>query len=392
MKYFTLVTMASLATSVWAEDWATWRGPLANGTTPENVEPLGDIAWEAQLGNGYSGVTVKDGKLLAAGNKEDVDYIYCLDAVTGKQIWVYSQPSSEGRSYPGTLSSPVTDGKSVWFTSRHGELICVDFATGKKLWAKMLCDANAPVPRWAVSTSALIYKDLVVVGIGKSGVALNKNTGDVVWSSAGVSTHATPTLINCYGKDYFLILSADYASFVEPLTGEVVAQTGVVSHNDIIGASPLIVDAEKGLFMVTSGYRSGHATLYAFDGKAIKQVWNVKHLNSQFSTPVLHDGTIYGSHGNNNARNALRAIDAKTGALLWEGTLRFGSPVIAGDKLVYLDERGALTYLKLDKTKENIISSHDVVSGGKCWQMPVVANGYIYCRNSLGSLVCVKVK
>ncbi len=392
MNYFTLVTMASLATGVWAEDWATWRGPNANGITSENVKASGDIAWETQLGTGYSGVTVKDGKLLASGNKENVDYVYCLDATTGKQIWAFSQASDEGHPYKGTLASPVTDGKSVWFISRRGDIVCLDFATGKKIWGKALCDDSTPVPRWNVSTSTLLYKDLAVVGVGKSGIALNKNTGDIVWSSEGVSTHATPTLMTYKGKDYLLILGADGISVVEPLTGKVVAYAEVVTQNGIIGASPLIVDADKGMFMITSAYRTGHAVMFAFDGAKLSEVWNVKHLNSQFSTPVLHEGTIYGSHGNTNARKSLRAVDAKTGELLWTGSQLFGSPVIAGDKLVYLDERGTLSYLKLDKTKEDVISTHDIISGGKCWQMPVVANGYLYCRNSLGTLVCVKVK
>ncbi len=392
MKSFTLLSLASMATSVLAADWATWRGPTADGISTETIKASGDVAWKAEVGSGYSGVTVMDGKLLASGNKENVDSIYCLDATTGKQIWVYSQPSDEGKPYKGTLASPVTDGKHVWFTSRIGEMTCVDFATGKKVWGKMLCNDKSPVPRWNVSTSALLYKDLVVVGIGSSGIALNKNTGDIVWSSEGVSTHGTPTLMTYKGKDYLLILSAKNINVVEPLTGKVVAATDIVTQSGIIGASPLIVDADKGMFMITSAYKTGHAVMLAFDGKSLNEVWTVKHLNSQFSTPVLHEGTIYGSHGNTNARKSLRAIDAQTGELLWTGSQRFGSPMIAGDKLVYLDERGTLTYLKLDKTKEDVISSHDVISGGKCWQMPVVANGYLYCRNSLGTLVCVKVQ
>ncbi len=89
--------------------------------------------------------------------------------------------------------------------------------------------------------------------------------------------------------------------------------------------------------------------------------------------------------------NYCYCFSLRAGALLWQGSLRFGSPMIAGDKLVYLDERGELFYLELDKTEEKIISSHELVPDGKSWQMPVIANGYVYCRNSMGKLVCAKV-
>ena len=32
------------------------------------------------------------------------------------------------------------------------------------------------------------------------------------------------------------------------------------------------------------------------------------------------------------------------------------------------------------------------VLGGKCWTVPVLANGRIYCRNAEGDIVCVDVR
>jgi hypothetical protein len=32
------------------------------------------------------------------------------------------------------------------------------------------------------------------------------------------------------------------------------------------------------------------------------------------------------------------------------------------------------------------------VLGGKCWTVPVLANGRILCRNAEGAVVCVDVK
>ncbi len=381
----------SLAVGVQAADWPSWRGPQADGISQETIKPSGDVAWTKELGLGYSAVTVKDGKLLTAGNIDNVDYIYCLDPVTGKEIWKYSQAADKGKAYAGPLSTPVTDGELVWFCNRFGEVICLDFATGKKLWSKDMTADTGDIPEWHVSSSVVIYQDLALIGLGEAGAALNKKTGDLVWHSKGIATHSSPTLMKYKGTDYALIMSGKFINVVNPKDGTLITRADYPQMYDITGASPVVVDADRGEFLVCSGYKTGRAILFAFDGKQLTKVWEVKHLNSQFSTPVLHDGVLYGSDGNTNARKALRAVDAKTGALLWKGSLRFGSPMIAGDKLVYLDERGGLHYLNFDKSKEDIISSHDVKGKGKYWQMPVLANGYLYCRSDKGSLVAIKV-
>ncbi len=394
MKQFLLsgVMASCLTMTGFSADWATWLGPNADGISAEEVKPSGTVTWTKELGAGYSAVSVKDGKVLAIGNVNDKDVLYCLNEDTGEEIWTYTHNSEAGRPYAGPLGTPVTDGEKVWYLNRWGEIVCVDFASGKLLWTVYLVSNSAYLPRWMCSSSVVLYKDLAIVNFGRHGAAVKKDTGYIEWVSDGESTHSTPTLMSTQGKDYLINISGRYISVADPVDGALIDQVAFPQEYDIVGASPIVIDAEKGLFLISAGYTTGRCILFSFDGKKMTEVWTVKHMNSQFSTPIYHDGVVYGCNANTNGRNALSAIDVKTGELLWKGTLRFGSPLIAGDKLIYLDERGELTFLNIDKTKESIIESHQVLKGGKCWQMPVLANGYIYCRNSLGSLVCIKVK
>lgn len=381
-----------LALTATADDWGSWRGPNADSVSAENVTPSGTVTWSKELGAGYSAVAVKDGKLYAIGNVNDKDIMYCLNPETGEEIWTYSHDSEAGRPYAGPLATPVTDGEKVWFFNRWGEIVCLDAQSGKLLWTVYLVDDSTYIPRWKCSSSVVIYKDLAIVNFGRHGAAVKKDTGYIEWSSAGESTHSTPTIMTTGGNDYLLTISGKYVSVANPADGTLIDQVAFPQEYDIVGASPIVVDAEKGLFLISAGYTTGRAILFSFDGKKMTEVYNVKNMNSQFSTPVLKDGVVYGCNGNVNDRNALSAMDALTGEKLWQGTQRFGSPLIAGDKLIYLDERGTLAFLALDKTKETILESYSVLKGGKCWQMPVVANGYLYCTNSLGQLICIKVK
>jgi outer membrane protein assembly factor BamB len=88
-------------------------GKAAEGGTAEELLQLDwrkgqpKELWREKVGWGYSGVVVR-GRLLYAvgyafgGNIDHVNYVYCLDAETGKRVWRervgIPKPSWGGRS------------------------------------------------------------------------------------------------------------------------------------------------------------------------------------------------------------------------------------------------------------------------------------------------------
>jgi len=84
-----LVTHSTLAS-----DWPTWRGLKGDGITTERfpealpVEGL-KRAWKAQVGVGFTAVSVSGGRLYTMGNrdKSDTATLFCLDPATGKTAW-----------------------------------------------------------------------------------------------------------------------------------------------------------------------------------------------------------------------------------------------------------------------------------------------------------------
>ncbi len=85
-----------LALPLAADDWYRWRGPQLDGVSGESgwlfewPEHGPTIAWKASVGTGFSSVTVAGGRLYTMGNRDNIDTVYCLDAVTGKQLWTHS--------------------------------------------------------------------------------------------------------------------------------------------------------------------------------------------------------------------------------------------------------------------------------------------------------------
>ena len=393
-KALLLSAVFCLSVSALADDWPVWRGPNQDGISKEKgIKPSTKIAWKKNVGEGYSAVTVCDGKLLTAGHKGGKDTIYCLDPATGREIWKYSYSCSRGNRYPGPRATPITDGKKVWMLSRECELICLDLTSGKKIWHKdLMSEYGADNVRWGVSSSPVLVGNIVTVNVGTDGMAFDKNTGKAVWpNKGGKGSYASPAVFKFKGKAYAAIFSAKSLVVVDASSGKVAASYPWPAKYDISAADPL-VSADGQYIFISTGYNTGRGALLKFNGSKLSKVWQNTNMKSQFSSPILIDGVLYGVDGNTNSRKSLCAVDFMTGKEKWQGTIRFGSMIAADGKLIYIDEKGKLYFVKIDPSREVILKSGQVLRGGKSWTMPVLANGLLYCRNSNGDLVCIKVK
>jgi len=391
-QIFTLIAGIALSLATNAEDWPVWRGSGHNSINQEKgIKASSQIAWKKNVGNGYSAVSVYKDKLLTAGNSDGQDTIYCLNPNTGVEIWKYSYSSSAGRRFPGPRATPITDGKKVWMLSRNGDLICLNLSNGKKVWSKKVLTSGAKNLRWGLASSPMLLGKLIVVNVGANGMAFNKDSGKKAWAnSGGTGAYATPMPFK-YKKKQYVALFMGKELIISNANGKKVASYPWISKYDINAADP-VISADGKFIFATSGYNIGRGALLKFNGKSLSKVWKNRNLCGQFSTPVLYKGVLYGVNGNIGSRKSLCAVDFKTGARKWRGTLRFGSLLIAGDMLVYLEENGKLSFLKINPSKEEIIKSVQVLRGGKSWTMPVVAKGMLYCRNSKGNLVCLNLK
>ncbi len=377
------------AFSIMAADWPAWRGAKGDGTTTEAVSTFSDAPlWELNVGSGYSAVSVYKGKLLTAGNKNDQDIIYCLDAATGKEIWNCAIKCAANKNYPGPRATPVTDGSNVYMVSRDGDLSCVDLNSGKLKWSKSrLASGSVKNLKWGLASSVLLHDGMAIVNIGGKGMAFNAATGEPVWQSQGEGNYSTPVAFSYNSKKYLAIFSAEKLMILEPRTGNEIASYPWETKYNVNAADPLVL-ADGAQILISSGYGHGSALLN-FDGVSMKKVWENNKLCSHFTTPVIIDGIVYGVNGTGSGK--LCAIKLSDGSPVSQSNLKFGSFIQAGDKFVYLEDDGTLNLVKPSAGKFDVIKSVKIPKMGsaKCWTMPVVADGRIYCRNANGLLVCI---
>ena len=383
-----IAALATLSAAA-AADWPQWRGPNHDGISKETTwDPAAvsarKIAWEAQVGAGYSTVAVANGKVYTAGNfNKNTDGVSCLDEATGKQVWRHEFPELLApKFYSGGCSATPTvhDGK-VYFASKSGKVFCLDALTGKVVWKK---EFGTKVPTWGFSSSALVHGKAVIFNTGSAGLAFDKDSGDILWTSPDDTCgYATPVPFANDGKTAIALFAKDSVKAVTPEDGKLLWSSPWQTEHDVNAADPVISGSQV---FVTSGYGRG-CSLTDFSGTETKRVWENKNMRSHMSGPVLIDGHLYGFDD-----MRLVCLDWKTGEKKWEEkSPKKGALMAAGDKLIVLGETGRLAIAEATPKGYQEISAAKVVDG-RCWTMPILANGRIYSRNSEGHLVCLDVR
>jgi outer membrane protein assembly factor BamB len=381
--------MVSLAFSAVADDWYTWRGPNGNGISAETgLNPKGaSKLWTTELGKGHSTVSVIGGKLYTMGNLDDKDVVYCLNVKTGEKIWDYSYACEAG-NYAGPRATPVVDGGNLYVVNRNALLICLDAETGAKKWeTDVLGKTGNDNNRWGTSSSAVIEGDLILLNMGESGSAVDKNTGNIVWKSLGSQSYASPVVFEHKGQKLAAIFSAAGLQIVEVKTGKKVDGYEWKTKYDINGADPLVIGDQ---IFISSGYDRG-CTLLDFSSGKLKKVWESDILKTQFSSAIYADGYIYGVDGQTKKKGFLRCISVENGEEVWNMPIGFGSLIAADGKIMALGERGTLYFAELTPKAYTEISVFETGLSQLCWTPPVLANGVVYCRNDKGTLVAVDV-
>jgi outer membrane protein assembly factor BamB len=398
MRLSALAALVALAVPAAAADWPCWRGPNHNGISGEthwrDTWPAAGppIAWRANVGTGFATVAVSGGKLFTLGNADDKDTVFCFDAITGKEVWKhsYDAPLDPKAFEGGPTATPAVDGDRVYTISRLGDLFCFDAATGKIVWSKNIAtDTDQRIPSWGLSGSPRVHEKLLLLNLGDAGLALDKLTGKVVWNSERKDAGYSTPLPFRRGGEWFAVFSNDEAYVaVNVLNGKELWRINWPTQYGVNAADPIIADEQV---LISSGYNKGSA-LFPTTVSQPKALWMEKVLRTQINSGVLLDGFVYGIDGDSGARAKLTCVELKTGKVKWsEPTVGYGSLTAANGRLIVLSDEGELMIAPVSPEKF-VPSAKAKVLDGKCWTVPVLANGHVYCRNAAGDIVCVDLR
>jgi outer membrane protein assembly factor BamB len=380
-------------------DWPRWRGPDLNGISKETNwsdqwPAEGPKAlWKASVGTGFSSLAVADGRVFTMGNRDATDTVFAFDALTGRELWKQSYPCPLDDKYHegGPYATPTVEDGRVFTLSKRAQLYCFDAASGRVLWeTNLMLGLDVAKPEWGFSGSVLIEEELLLLNVGDAGTAVNKRTGKVVWTSGKtLAGYATPVPYGKAGARSMAMFSGASLVGVRIQDGKELWRYPWVERWKITAADPILVGIDK-IFISTFG--KGCALLRLGAGVP-EVVWENKNMANHFNSCVLLDGCLYGVHGNTDQpAKDLRCLDASTGEVKWKHDgLGLGSLMAAAGKLLVLSERGELVVAQSTPTGFEPGARAQVL-GGKCWTVPVLSHGIVYCRNARGDVAALDLR
>ncbi len=416
-RFFTVFTLFALPALMTlcavADDWPNWRGPQHNGISYE-VNWIGDmpayepnILWEQEVGTGFSSITVADGRLYTMGNSdrivevhdgggrrgvsqklEQVDEVFCLDPNTGEILWVHAYPSplTDNLYEGGPSATPTIADSNVYTFSKQGVGFCLDANDGTVLWQNdLVANYGVRAPTYGFAGSPYVDANMVIYNAGTHGIALRAADGTLAWETGTKrSGYSTPTPFDSAGQGFLILMGERTFAAVQAQTGELLWEHPWVTKYSANIPDPIV---DSNLVFVSTGYKEG-AALFDVATDQVTELWFQKNMQTWMNSSVFWKGFLYGP---NDYGKALTCVEHSTGDIIWtqEG-FGNGSVCLADGKLIFLSQSGELCIVEASPAGYREFGRGRILSG-RCWTVPVLANGKIYARNAAGKVVCVEL-
>ena len=410
----TLTAVSLLANCMFAQaaaqetDWPTFRGSNRTGMAPdtnllESWPADGPKKlWEGNdAGRGYASVAIADGKLYTLGDGIQVaddndEYLLCYDLEQeGKFIW-YTKTGpawNKGKeSWQSSRSTPTVDGDLVYVITPAGKLVCVN-TEGAEQWRVDLKKkfGGKKADSWGYSESVLIDGDHLVCTPGgpeNTMVALNKKTGEKVWSTSRAKDrgagHASIVISKVGSTQVYVQTTGSGCMGVRASDGKLL-WTFDIDRTTAVIPTPIVRDD---LVFFAAGYGRGGALLRQVENGDKVSVETVYGLNPKLANK--HGGIVLVGdylYGDSDDKGTPFCADFMTGEIKWKsrGAGRKSIAVCAADGHLYFQyANGTLALVKADPAKMNEVSSFKVPGSGKrpSWAHPVIADGKLYLREN----------
>ncbi|WP_372932824.1 outer membrane protein assembly factor BamB family protein [Mariniphaga sediminis] len=375
-----------------------WRGEGRKGVFdgenlltvwPENGP---EEVWFAEgVGNGYGSPTITDNKIFITGEVDSMAWLYCYD-INGNLLWKEKYGKEWSKHYPGSRSAPTVVDDLVYVETGMGVLACLKSENGEMVWSKdFVTDFGGILPIHGFSEAPVVNGEKVFCmpgGKEHNVVALNRYTGELIWSCKGRgerSAYNPGNLIELPERNIFVTFSAYNLLGIDAETGELLwahqqENTPEEKREPGIGDthSNNVIFENGHIYYAVGDGNCGVKLQLSEDGTKISELWRTADLDTYMSGFVKMDNYLYGC---GTRKKDLKSFDAMTGEVVDSLKTGTGAVVAAGNMLYYYNWRGELLLLSCENGKLQQKSSFKISRGTKeHFSHPVIKNGILYQR------------
>jgi outer membrane protein assembly factor BamB len=414
MKQSSFTSLALMALmspwGAWAQDWPEFRGPSGDGHSPAKQLPLQwseskNLLWKKEIpGIGWSSPIVVAGKVylttavVTKGDEESAKAdrslrALCIDARTQATVWdveVFPQdgaqaPASIHRKNSHASPTPIFREGKLYVHFGHQGTACLQAGDGKILWTNRTI-TYAP-QHGNGGTPVLEGNRLIFSCDGREKpfiIALDAATGQMAWrfprptQAQRKFAFSTPAVFTINGKRQVISPGADMVNALDPATGKEIWSVSYEGYS--IVPKPIF---GHGMVYICTSFDTPDVLAIRPTGLGdITKTHVAWELDQARRTPktcsmILDGELLYWVSDNGMACCA----EAKTGAEVWMeriGGEYSASPIVAGEHLYFLDERGKTTILKTGRTFAKV--GENKLDAGRTYASPAASDGTLYLR------------
>ena len=433
----------------------TWSVPKFNAEGRPIAGSGSNIKWVVDLGANSmpaglaSGPVVAGGKVFVGSNNrvgyvprlpknQELNCLLCFREEDGKFLWQFaSEPISKAKGQRCALnalvSAPYVEADRVWIVTNRDEIVCLDiegFADDENdgpfrdepnehpdeadiIWKLDLRERFGVSPHNLAHSSITAAGDVLFVGTSNgldeghinvpnpqapSLLALDKNTGRVVWS-AGLGEHilhgqwSSPAVAELSGRSQLLYGGGDGWLYSFATT----------ANRDGQSQQFWRFDCNAGRVRAPNGDRP--ISRYIVNSPVVYQDWVYAAIGEDaehgegpgclWCIDPSRQGDISGEvakgpNANTGVVWKYEQFDAnRDGRITFDETMHLanGSPAIQDDLLVIADNSGLVHCVNIRTGRPHW--THDLLAA--CYSTPLIAGGYVYVGDEDGDMTIFKL-
>jgi outer membrane protein assembly factor BamB len=377
-----------------------WRGKNRDGIYNETdllkkwPESGPQLLWHFDgLGEGHTSVAIANDKVYITGMTDSTGILYIFD-LQGHLLNKKAYGLEWNENFNGTRSTVnVSEGKLYIFSGR-GVLMCLDEKSLEVVWSRnLLADFDGNNLKFGMTESPLITGDVIYATPGgkkNNMIAMNKHTGELIWSSVGTgkpSTYCSPQYIS--DREIPVIVNAIDSSLVafNAKTGELLWE---IDQKNPYGMSPNTPLYADGMLFSTTGGGIGSVLLRLTDGgKSFEKVWT-NEMDSKMGGVVKIGDYLYGSGEKNRY---WYCIDWKTGETKYKSNKVGTGNVIAANGMLYCySDKGEMALVRATPDNFDLVGKFPITMGtDQHWAHPVIYKGVLFIRHG-NTLMAYNIK
>lgn len=441
---YLVLALASTPQLSQASDWSRFRGENGSGISsdeqpvPVRWSATENVKWKVELpGPGSSSPIVIGDRVLVTcwtgygvgrgspGDQRELRrHLICLNRATGETLWSKAiEPVLPEDNYGGMFSqhgyashTPVSDGQRVYVFFGKTGVLAFDM-DGNQLWQTGVGE-GLDQRSWGSASSPILYKDLLIVTAAAESqalVALNKETGEVVWRTEAdgfAGLWGTPVLVPVDQERTDLVIGVPYDIWgFDPETGKFRWYCEAMD-TDSFCSSVVVGD---GIVYAIEG-RSGGSIAVRVGGEddvtGTHVIWTGRHAN-RIGTPLVYEGRLYffsnriasclhANTGEELFRARLEGLSAapaaggragggfggRGGGGGGMGGSDYASPVVADGKIFFQTRSGEMVVIRAGKEFEQLAVNRVTSDAEDFSATPAISNGQLFIRSSR-HLYCV---